>query len=281
MSAVKKYLPKLMPRISLDTPAGDFELGVQWKEIVRTPDEIINLAERIAEDRNIRIVICIDEFQNIASYEHPIALQKKLRSHWQKHRHVSYCLYGSQRNMLTEVFTSPSMPFYQFGDLMFLQKIPTKDWAVFIHERFQDTGKEISEEVAVRIATLTDRHSNYVQQLAQQAWLRTSQKCTDKIVDEAFDSMLHQMSLLFVDKTNALTTTQINLMEALLNEENQLSSKETIQGYGLGSSANVIRIKDALIRKEILDTDGSQLYFLDPLYKQWLTRHYFKMNSDV
>jgi AAA+ ATPase superfamily predicted ATPase len=105
MSAVKKYLPKLMPRISLDTPAGDFELGVQWKEIVRTPDEIINLAERIAEDRNIRIVICIDEFQNIASYEHQIALQKKLRSHWHKHRHVSYCLYGSKSNMLTEVFT--------------------------------------------------------------------------------------------------------------------------------------------------------------------------------
>jgi hypothetical protein len=177
--------------------------------------------------------------------------------------------------MLTEVFTSPSMPFYQFGDLIFLQKISEEDWASFICERFQGTGKEISRELALMIASLTDRHSNYVQQLAQQVWLRTKKVCSQTIVTEAFDSLMRQLGLLFIDKTNTLSTSQINFLEALINNEEQLSSKETIQRYELGSSSNVNKVKEALIRKEVLDTDGSKVYFLDPVYHQWLRQYYF------
>lgn len=53
------------------------------------------------------------------------SLWKHLRSHWQRHGHVAYCLYGSKRHMMLEVFTNPSMPFYKFGNLMFLKKICT------------------------------------------------------------------------------------------------------------------------------------------------------------
>ena len=279
LNAVKKHLPKLMPRISLDTPAGEFELGLQWKDIVRTPDEIIDLPERIAEDRGIRIVICIDEFQNIGTYADPLGMQKKLRSHWQQHRHVSYCLYGSQKHMLTEVFTSPSMPFYQFGDLIFLERISLEDWEEFICTRFADTGKTISGEDARMIASVTDQHSYYVQQLAQQVWLRTKKACSTEIVEVAFDSLIRQMSLLFVDKTNTLSGPQISFLEAVINQENMLSSKETIDKYDLGSSSNVIRIREALIKKEVLDTNGADLYFLDPLYRQWLIRYYFRKTA--
>lgn len=42
------------------------------------PDEIINLPEKIAHDKNLRFVICIDEFQNISEFEEPLAFQKKM-----------------------------------------------------------------------------------------------------------------------------------------------------------------------------------------------------------
>ncbi|HLF62272.1 MAG TPA: hypothetical protein VI603_00865 [Saprospiraceae bacterium] len=275
LSIVKKHLPRVMPKVSLNTPAGEFELGLQWKDIVRSPDEIIDLPQKIAADRKIKIVICIDEFQNIGSYADSLAMQKKLRSHWQQHKNVSYCLYGSQRHMLTEVFTSMSMPFYQFGEVVFLNKISEADWITFIRTRFSDTGKEIKEDDARLISSLTERHSYYVQQLAQQVWLRTSKKCATTIVHDAFDSLIRQMSLLFIDKTNSLISTQVNFLKAVIDEETHLSSKETIETYQLGSSSNVLRIKDALIRKEILDVEETRLYFLDPLYKQWLIRYYF------
>ncbi len=101
-----------------------------------------------------------------------MAVQKQLRSHWQKHQDVSYCLIGSKRHLLMHVFTSPSMPFYKFGDMMFIEKISTKDWEKYITERFHATGKEIEPEQSGRIALLVDNHPYYVQQLAQLCRLR-------------------------------------------------------------------------------------------------------------
>jgi hypothetical protein len=71
--------------------------------------------------------------------------------------------------MLLNVFANPSMPFYKFGDLMFLDKISVGNWVEFIQRRFSETGKEIRKEDATLIANLTDNHPYYEQQLAQQA----------------------------------------------------------------------------------------------------------------
>ena len=88
----------------------------------KDPD-ILNLAEKIAQENNLRFVICIDEFQNISAFENPLDLQKKIRAHWQKHKYVSYCLYGSKRHMMIDVFTAPSIPFYKFEDILFLDPL--------------------------------------------------------------------------------------------------------------------------------------------------------------
>ncbi|MCB0806735.1 MAG: ATPase, partial [Bacteroidales bacterium] len=129
----KKFLKQWIPKISF-TPDAQQEVsfGLDWQQVKKQPDEILNLAETIALEKNLKIMICIDEFQNIGYFNDPLAFQKKIRSHWQKHQNTSYCLYGSKRHMMMEVFASPSMPFYKFGDLMFLQKIPTEKWHPFI-----------------------------------------------------------------------------------------------------------------------------------------------------
>jgi len=33
---------------------------------------------------------------------------------------------------MTELFSDSSNPFYKFGDMMFLKKIPTEEWVPFI-----------------------------------------------------------------------------------------------------------------------------------------------------
>ncbi len=186
------------------------ETASKWEQ--KKPDDILDLAEKIAEKKGIRIVICLDEFQNIATFGDSLALQKKLRSHFQQHQHVSYCLYGSKRHMLMDVFTNASMPFYKFGNILFLEKIKTEEWVSFIMKRFSDTRKEISEKQAERIVSLVDNHSYYVQQLSQQVWLRTTKKCTDDIVEQAHLSLVQQLSLLFVTLTEGLSNTQINYL---------------------------------------------------------------------
>lgn len=273
----QKFMKQWMPKISFSPDAQqDFSFGLNWEEIKKQPDEILDLAEHIAAEKGIKIVICIDEFQNISYFDNPLAFQKKLRSHWQKHQHVSYCLYGSKRHMLMDVFTSPSMPFYKFGYLMFLEKIPTKYWITFIQKQFKKSGKKINKKQSSKIATLVQDHPYYVQQLAQLCWLRTENELKDEMIDEAIDSLVLQLSLLFQNLTESLTTTQLNFIKAIINEVKMLSAKKTIDKYQLGTSANVNRIKKTLIGKEIIDDQGGKIEILDPVFEIWLKNYYFR-----
>ena len=277
LAFTKKFFKQWIPRISFSPDNfQEFSLGLNWSEVKKQPDEILDLPQQIAQANGWKMIVCIDEFQNIAFYHDPVAFQKQLRSHWQQHKSVSYCLFGSKRHMLMHVFTSPSMPFYKFGDIMFLEKIATHDWENYITRRFLATGKEIDPEQSGRIASLVDNHPYYVQQLAQLCWLRCDKKLTGEVIEQSLDSLTLQLSLLFQNLTESFSTTQVNYLRALINEETRFSSKETIQKYHLGTSANVSRIKKALIDKEIIDSLDGTGVFLDPVYKIWLKRYYFR-----
>ena len=272
----KIFMGKFLPRLSFSPDnQNELSLSLDWKEVKNQPDDILNMAEKIAIEKGWKFVICIDEFQNIATFKNPVAFQKKLRANWQKHQHTAYCLYGSKRHMLMDVFSDSSMPFYKFGDLMFLEKIKKEDWIQFITGRFRETKKTISKDNAALIADLTEYHPYYVQQLAQQCWLRTSDKCNEKTVYEAHEGIVDQLSLLFQSKTDELTNSQINFLKALIEGVNQLSSKNVITKYKLGTSANVVKIKKTLENKEIIDIRGKDIALLDPMYKSWLKTRYF------
>ena len=237
----KQFLGALVPTITFspDMQTG-VSFGVGWEEIERNPEEILDLAERVAERKKIRIIVCIDEFQSLASFADPLAFQKKLRARWQNHRHVTYCLYGSKRHMLLEVFTDSSMPFYKFGELLYLKKIGTEEWISFIRRRFSDTGKEISEEDARLIAQLAENHPYYVQQLAQQSWFRTGRKCNREIILSAREDIVGQLGLLFANITERFSATQMGLLRAIIAGEKQLCAQQTLLQYRLGTSAIVV-----------------------------------------
>ena len=68
-------------------------------------------------------------------------IQARLRTVWQHQKHVSYCLFGSKHHLMSSIFLHRSMPFFQFGDTISLNKIATEDWVEYIVSHFAD-GKE-------------------------------------------------------------------------------------------------------------------------------------------
>jgi len=272
----KIFLSRLLPKISFSPDSqAEISFGVEWNELMKNSDEIIDLAETIAKAKKIKIIVCIDEFQSISHFEDTVAFQRKLRAHWQHHQNVAYCLYGSKRHMLLDIFSNPEMPFYKFGDIMFLEKIDTKTWGKFIKKRFKDTGKNITKKQAEYLAEQVENHSYYVQQLAQQAWLRTATSCSVAIIDNSLQSIKYQLSLLFVGMTETLTATQLYFLRAII-EGVTVFGQENLLKYRLGTSANVIRIKDALLSKEIIDITAKNIEIQDPVFKLWLKEEYFK-----
>lgn len=274
----KKFFSRLVPKISIGTdPTNEISIDFDWEEVKRNPDEILDLAEKIAKEKGLKIVICVDEFQNIAEFDDPEYFQKKLRSHWQLHQNVSYCLYGSKRHMMLEVFTDSSKPFYKFGNLIFLNKIETEYLVEFFNSRFTDTGKRITNEAGHLIATLVDNHPYYAQQLAQLSWLRTKDECTEEIVREAHAALVEQLSLLFVTITETLTSQQLCYLKALLAGEKAITSTEVMHRYGISSPTSVARSKAALVKNDILDNQAGKMSLQDPIYAYWLKTQYFAL----
>ena len=80
---------------------------------------------------------------------------------------------------MTKLFQNRKMPFYQFGEMMYLDKISTEDWVPFIQSRFEFQGKKISEEFARRICETVENLSSYVQQLAWNILAETDKETTE------------------------------------------------------------------------------------------------------
>ncbi|MBQ8722079.1 MAG: ATP-binding protein [Paludibacteraceae bacterium] len=277
VEAARRYLGRLVPSISLSDSAQQYELtfGVNFKDDKLSVGDVLNLPQRISEDLNIDFIVAIDEFQSIDFYDDSLAFQRKLRSYWQHHKRVTYCLYGSKRHMLLDIFSNPNMPFFKFGDIMFLDKISREDWQEFIVRRFADTGKVIDIELSGIIADKVKNHPYYVQQLSQQVWLRTARKCTLAIVDEAFESMVRQLSLLFTNLIDSLTSRQISFLVAVAKGEERFSSQEVLSKYKLGTSANIKNLRTSLLDKDLIDIRvESKIEIQDPVFEWWLLNEY-------
>jgi len=269
------FLKKLNPKISLGIdPVNNFEIGFEYAKIKENYTEVLDLAENVAKEKNIRIVVCIDEFQSLSRFKDPLLFQQRLRASWQHHKHVSYCLYGSKKHMMIDIFQNKSMPFYKFGDIVFLQKIDTNHWVNFIIKQFKSTKKEISKPLATTIVETVKNHSYYVQQLAHLVWVRTEQKATKLTLNDAINDLLNQSSILFNREIEGLSNPQINFLIALANGQTKFHSGKIISKFKLGSSSNVSRIKEALEKKEIIDTLVPKLEFLDPVFELWFIERY-------
>ncbi len=273
---IKQFLIRISPKISFSPePLSEvsLSLGITPKEY--QPEEILNLPELIAKEKGIHLVICIDEFQQIGELPDSLTIQKRMRGVWQHQEHVSYCLFGSKKHLMTNLFQGKRMPFYQFGEMTYLDRIPTKEWISYIIERFEKNGKHISEELAEKICDTVDCHSSYVQQLAWNLLAETNDIATEEDFNNAVDALIAQCSGLFVQQTIGLSSYQLNFIRALCaGIHTDFGSKDVNEQFPLGTKSNIIRIKDALTEKELIEERPNGIFLFDVVFEMWFNREF-------
>lgn len=253
----------------------DFSISFETKQQSDSIDDILQLPEKIAIQKEIKIVICIDEFQQLSEFKDSKTFQKKLRTIWQLQENTSYCLFGSKKHLLNELFENKSYPFYKFGDVIYLPKIESHFWVAYICQRFEATGKNISEELALKICLAVDNHSSYVQQLAWLVWIQTDKAATENDFTAAMKDLIDQNSMLFQRETERLSAYQMNFLRAIAQGvHSEFSSQDVLVKYNLGTSSNVSIVRKALIKAELIDIDGKLIILTDPVFALWFRREF-------
>jgi hypothetical protein len=201
--------------------------------------------------------------------------EKKLRAYWQRQKLVTYCLYGSKRHMMTEVFNNPSKPFYRFGDILMLQKIETFKWVSFIISGFASTGKQIDEKTAELIPIIMKNNSWYVQQLAHYVWNLTKINATKTELESALNELIYANTPLYQKEIEILSYTQINLLKAVVKGETQFTSTAVMRKYQLGTPHNVSKNKILLMNTDMIHEVNMVFEFVDPAFELWFKKKYF------
>ena len=274
MENIKRFLVRISPKISFSPePNSEFSvsLGITPKDY--SPEEILNLPERIAKEQGVRLVVCIDEFQQIGEFTDSLTIQKRLRGVWQHHQNVSYCFFGSKKHLMENIFQNRRMPFYQFGEMLHLKCIPTIYWVPFICSRFEKYGKKIAEEYASRICQVVKNYSSYVQQLAWNVMAETEKEVNEESFEEGLKALLEQNSSLFIQQTDGLTTYQLNFIRLLCKDiHSGFTTQAVSEIYPLGSKSNIDRIKKSLVDKEIIAIEKDGIFLADSVFELWFKR---------
>lgn len=266
----KEFFKKIVPIISFSVdPQSDLKISFNWEEVKKTKDEILNLAENIAQKKGFRIAVCIDEFQNITAMQNSLEIEKELRSSWQHHQKVAYCLYGSKRHMIKDIFNREERPFYRFGDIISLGRIDQTHWVDFIVESFDKTKKSIKPDFAATIAAKAENHPYYVQQLSHMVWVLTNTKVDNEIVVKAINQVIDTNTIFYKEVIDSLSNTQIEMINAAIDGISQFTSSEVMRKYKLGTPNNITKNKVVLENKDIVEFGGDSPLFVDPFFKHW------------
>jgi hypothetical protein len=237
-------------------------------------DEILNLPETLATLKDIRVIVCIEDFQDIEYFDSTPAFQKGLSATWKTHHKVCYLLCGSRKNTMQRFFEANS-PFYNFGEIIHLEPLDEKLVVDYIIKSYSKSGRVINKEFAEQICRTVRGYPYYIQQLSHLCWLNTRGFVIETVVSKSIEDLYDYNHRLFKIITDSLSPSQLNYMRAVIDGIDRFSSAESLVAYKLHSSANIARVREALEKKEIMEFGkNNKPMFIDPVFELWFRCRY-------
>jgi hypothetical protein len=159
---------RIIPTITSNQVTGAIDVGFQPTQDQRVLLEDVFALMENAHTETDRLVVIFDEFQEIRAIS-PI-LEKSLMAIMQEQKHINYILLGSQESMMTDIFDNVKSPFYHFGGMMRLQKLPRQEFEEYLRTRFEPVFNSQAQTLADEVLDYTDCHPYYTQRLAFYMW---------------------------------------------------------------------------------------------------------------
>ena len=270
-ASIQKLMASIGATISFNSLSGAPELTLGVNNTKQPNQSLAALGEFLAT-RKKRVVIAIDEFQQINDYQGEKA-EAVFRSWVQQIPEVRFIFSGSHRTLMEAMFTEKKRPFYQSSMLESLQPISLEAYSEFITQHFQVAKKKIELDSIAKIYHWS-RGQTYTVQLVCNHLYAKHNKVTNADVDVVFDQSRVQQQAIYANFQKMLTRTQWNVFRAIAKEEplqNPLS-KGFIQKYNLGAASTVSTALKALERLELVIKDEENYLVHEVQLARWMAR---------
>ena len=228
---------------------------------------VLGLLGSLSEKRKLMVVF--DEFQEITAYKQK-GFEKRLRAIIQQHDNISYFFCGSQRHILTEIFTNKNRAFYKLAQSYPLNKIQTDHYVPWAQKLFMKTGNKIESQIVEEIVSRCENHPMYVQQFL---FYLLEEKVTEfsiDTVDEVELRILQSSQNEFLNLWDSLTLNQKKTLKLiLLTGGKEMFYANALQAVDLNAGSQVTRSLEKLVGDDIV-LKNDEYKIQDVMFKKWI-----------
>lgn len=272
---VWKWVKSLRPTVTFDPYTGFPTISVSFdhvEENFRTISEMLKLLDQSGR----RVVIALDEFQQITNYPEQ-QTEAWLRAQIQQLRNTVFVFSGSQQTILREMFLSAKRPFYSSSQLLPLSYIPGDVYSSFIQDLFAAGKKKIDREEIDSLLGWCRVHTYYVQTLCNRLYGRPERYISASVLRDEMYRLLREQEPLYFTYRELMTIPQWNLLKSMAKEDKLYTPTASafIRQYRLGGAATVKRGLTTHLNNEMVfqavDEDGKRYYQVyDVFFSRWL-----------
>jgi hypothetical protein len=270
---------RLTPTITIDPNDGtvsfSFDARAAKEDIDATLEELLTMIGKIAADRGRRVVLVLDEFQEVVDIDP--ALIKLMRSVFQEQPDVAHIYLGSKRHMMREIFNDENEPFWRSAKQSELDVIPADLFEKYAQARFRKTGKQLDPDAASRVIELTGGHPYATQELLYFLWEATppGEAADLAAIEGALDATLRSEHSHFSLIWDRASSAQKRVLQALAAEQPGRPLSATYQrNHSLPPTPTVQTALGALERAELVRRVGRGEYRIaEPFLTEWVRRY--------
>jgi len=248
------------------------------RDLNRLANEVFMLPGKLAGERKRTVVVALDEFQAIDSFNGG-SVEHALRAATQRQRQVGYIFAGSEPSLM-EKMIGPRRPFYKAGPVMRLHKISPTLFGDFIEQRFVKTGMKPDAGVAEAIVELAGNLPYDVQRLAHETWddvrAKGARKATLEDLHGTLTRLLSEQETIFEALWQRLTLQQrATLRAVVLQGGREIHSADARSRHRLGGPSTIQKSLAALTKQDVLLKEGPRYVVVDSLLREWVARRTF------
>ena len=239
--------------------------------------------ESMAVQEKKKMIIFIDEFQDIAVAQSARSIQGAIRHVAQASQQLMFIFSGSNRHLLETLFNDKSMPLYMLCDKIYLERMSSQDYQPHLQKlAIKKWKKELSEPVLQRIFSLTELHPFYVNLLCHKVWQDAYP--TTSVVEACWEACTQEEIRRIRAELEKLSRNQQTVMKALALEPTTAPSGLAFSikaGIAISSLHQAIKaLYDKDMVYEVKDQDPlvsflqkGQVRVLDPLISYYLKKY--------
>src|SRR4051812_16762915 len=268
---------RISPTITVDPQDGavsfSFDARAAAGDIDATLEQLFALPGRLAVQRERRVALVLDEFQEVADIDPELV--KLMRAVFQEQPEVAHVYLGSRRHMMERIFNDENEPFWRSAKQMELGVIEPRVFARHIEQRFADTERSLEPEVLDALVGLTGGHPYATQELSYFLWQATplGETATTRTFEAALTDLLRSEHAHFGLIWERASAAQRLVLQALAREAGSPLAADYRRRHGLPGASTVQRALGYLERQELITRDHGAARISEPFLGEWIVRN--------